>query len=196
MALDAMKPKATVNFGDASRSGIRILGSSTIAGHESATDFIVRPSLAALLFCLVLLYFGFVFPAPPSRRPPDWVLTAGKKTGPAPSKVKKTDTKTARMPENDLLDLIFACFQRFRYWSLRSLRAEIPQPEAYLRATLEKVADLHRSGTFANNWELKHENRRQGSATAAVKASDVIVEVGDSESDGDDDENVKMEDVL
>ena len=109
-------------------------------------------------------------------------------------KGKKVETKTARIPENDLLDLIFECFGQFRYWSLKSLRARIPQPEAYLRATLEKVAELHRSGTFANNWELKPENRRQGSATEGVKASDVGHE--GSDSDGEDDADTKMEDVL
>ncbi len=116
---------------------------------------------------------------------------------PAAPKTKKVEPKTARMPENDLLDLIFACFAKFRFWSLRSLRAEIPQPELYLRQTLEKVAELHRSGTFANNWELKRENRRQTSATAEVKASDVIAEAADdSDSDGDDDDEIKMEDVF
>ncbi len=100
------------------------------------------------------------------------------------------------MPENDLLDLIFACFAKFRFWSLKSLRAEIPQLEAYLRQTLEKIAELHRSGTFANNWELKPENRKQTSATAETTASDVIAEAEDSESDGDEDLDVKMEDVL
>ena len=111
---------------------------------------------------------------------------------PTAPKVKKSENKTARMPENVLLDLIFQSFDQFRYWSLKSLRARIPQPEAYLRATLEKVAELHRSGTFANNWELKPENRRQGSATSAVIAS---VDGGVSESDGEDDD-MKMEDVI
>lgn len=99
------------------------------------------------------------------------------------------------MPENDLLDLIFACFARFRFWSMRALRAEIPQPEIYLRQTLEKVADLHRSGRFANNWELKSENRKDGSATAEVKASEFVAETADTDTDGED-EDIKLEDVV
>ncbi len=99
------------------------------------------------------------------------------------------------MPENDLLDLIFACFMRFRYWSMRALRAAIPQPEIYLRQTLEKVADLHRSGRFANNWELKPENRKNGSATAEVKAEEFVDETAaDSDSDGE--EDIQLEDVV
>ncbi|OAA56617.1 transcription initiation factor beta subunit [Niveomyces insectorum RCEF 264] len=117
------------------------------------------------------------------------------KTAQAPPKVKKVETKTARMPENDLLDLIFHCFARFRFWSMRALRAEIPQPEIYLRQTLEKVADLHRSGRFANNWELKPENRKDGSATAEVKASEFVAETADTDTDGED-EDVKLEDVV
>jgi len=97
------------------------------------------------------------------------------------------------MPENDLLDLIFQCFERFRFWSLKALRKEIPQPEAYLRQTLEKIADLHRSGTFANTWELKPENRKQSSATAEVKAT--VGQEG-ADSDSDDEDDIKMEDVL
>ena len=99
------------------------------------------------------------------------------------------------MPENDLLDLIFNCFARFRFWSMRALRAEIPQPEIYLRHTLEKVADLHRSGRFANNWELKAENRKDGSATAEVKASEFVAESADTDTDGED-EDIKLEDVV
>ncbi|CAK7214485.1 hypothetical protein SCUCBS95973_002162 [Sporothrix curviconia] len=117
------------------------------------------------------------------------------KTAPAPPKVKKVEAKTARMPENDLLDLIFNCFARFRFWSMRALRAEIPQPEIYLRHTLEKVADLHRSGRFANNWELKSENRKDGSATAEVKASEFVAETADTDTDGED-EDIKLEDVV
>lgn len=99
------------------------------------------------------------------------------------------------MPENDLLDLIFNCFARFRFWSMRALRAEIPQPEIYLRHTLEKVADLHRSGRFSNNWELKSENRKDGSASAEVKASEFVAETADTDSDGED-EDIQLEDVV
>jgi transcription initiation factor TFIIF subunit beta len=103
------------------------------------------------------------------------------------------DIKTARLPENEVLDLIFRYFEQYRYWPLRALRQAVKQPEAYLRATLEKVADLHRSGPFANCWELKPENRRNTSATEAVKATDAVV---DTDSDGDDDVDTKMEDVV
>ncbi|CAK7564023.1 MAG: hypothetical protein SEPTF4163_001906 [Sporothrix epigloea] len=117
------------------------------------------------------------------------------KTAQAPPKAKKVEVKTARMPENDLLDLIFNCFARFRFWSMRALRAEIPQPEIYLRHTLEKVADLHRSGRFSNNWELKSENRKDGSASAEVKASEFVAETADTDSDGED-EDIQLEDVV
>jgi transcription initiation factor TFIIF subunit beta len=95
------------------------------------------------------------------------------------------------MPENQLLDIIFRCFEKFRYWSMKAIRAEIPQPEVYLKQTLEKVADLHRSGRFSNNWELKPENRRDNSAIKEEKASDFVAEVIDS----DEGEDEAMEDV-
>ncbi|CDW99337.1 hypothetical protein [Sporisorium scitamineum] len=54
--------------------------------------------------------------------------------------------KFARMPKNELLDLLFALFERWQYWSLKKLRAETQQPESYLRETLTGIADLHKRG--------------------------------------------------
>ncbi len=59
------------------------------------------------------------------------------------------------MPENDLLDLIFQAYTKYEYYTLKVLRQNIPQPETYLRQTLEKVADMHRSGRFNTHWQLK-----------------------------------------
>lgn len=110
-------------------------------------------------------------------------------------KVKKTELKTARMPENELFDEIFRAFTEFNYYSLKALRQRIPQPEIYLRQTLEKVADLHRSGPFANHWQLKPEHRRNDS-----KADQTVAPVSTVDADADDgedeDADIKMEDVM
>ena len=104
--------------------------------------------------------------------------------------------KTARMPENELLDKIFLVFGEYKYWSMKALRGRIPQPEAYLRSTLEKVADLHKSGRFANTWSLKPEHERPAEGVAEM-APDANIEDSEGEGDGDeDDENIKMEDVM
>ena len=63
------------------------------------------------------------------------------------------------MPQNELLDRIYDCFKRYNYWPLKSLKAELNQPEAYLKQTLELVAHLVRQGTHAMTWQLKPESK-------------------------------------
>lgn len=112
-----------------------------------------------------------------------------------PTKAKKMENKATRWPENRLLDAIAQCFSEHRYWSIRAFRGRIPQPEAYLRETLDKIAVLQRSGTFANHWSLKPEY--QGMVASLPKpADDAAVPKADALSDEEDDEDIKMEDVL
>jgi transcription initiation factor TFIIF subunit beta len=98
------------------------------------------------------------------------------------------------MPENELLDRIFQCFQDYKYWSMKTLKKNLEQPETYLRQTLEKVANLHKSGTFANRWSLKPENIR----VAAPNVDEVAPDVndGDASDEGEDENDIKMEDVM
>jgi transcription initiation factor TFIIF subunit beta len=79
---------------------------------------------------------------------------------------------------------------------MKALRAELQQPEAYLRETLERVAVLAKSGRFATQWSLKSENKinnyeAMGDAMAPTDAADDS-EFGD---DDDEDDDVKFEDV-
>lgn len=94
------------------------------------------------------------------------------------------------MPENELLDRLFRAFSEYNYWSIKALKAQIPQPEVYLRATLDKVATLNKTGRFANQWCLRDGFR--ASAEAAPEAP----QVEDEDEDEEDEEDVKMEDVV
>ncbi|KAL4969379.1 transcription factor IIF subunit TFG2 [Aspergillus stella-maris] len=76
-----------------------------------------------------------------------------------PAKGKSQENKTTRMPQNELLDLVYQCFREYRYWPFKTLKARLRQPEAYLKQTLEMVAHLVKSGDFAMTWELKPEAR-------------------------------------
>jgi transcription initiation factor TFIIF subunit beta len=108
------------------------------------------------------------------------------------------ETKTARMPQNELLDLIFQCFREYNFWSMKALRARLRQPEAYLRETLEKVADMPRSGRFAMHWTLKKENKVDINDELAADAAPEVEGLEDEEmADGEDDEDedIKFEDV-
>ena len=80
----------------------------------------------------------------------------------APPKAKGQDNKTARIPQNELLDMITNCFKEYRYWHLKDLRDKLRQPETYLKQTLEIVAQQVKVGTHANTWQLKRELRDLG----------------------------------
>lgn len=102
------------------------------------------------------------------------------------------------MPENELLDRIFDCFRRYNYWSMKALRTELQQPEAYLRETLEKIAFLAKTGRFATQWSLKPENKLdnyEGAGDAIAPGEDTDLGDVDGDDDEDDDEDVKFEDV-
>lgn len=70
---------------------------------------------------------------------------------------------------------------------MKALKAAIPQPEVYLRATLEKVANLNKTGRFANQWSL-----RDGFRATNEAAPDALID----DEDEDDEDDVKMEDVV
>ncbi|KAK1758247.1 transcription initiation factor IIF, beta subunit-domain-containing protein [Echria macrotheca] len=115
-----------------------------------------------------------------------------------PSKAKKMDNKTHRWAENLLLDEIARCFSEHKYWSIKAFRNKIPQPEAFIRECLEKIAVLHRSGTFANHWSLKPEYQNMmANKNLPEPANDAAAPKPSFDVDSDDEEDdVKMEDVL
>lgn len=82
---------------------------------------------------------------------------------------------------------------------MKALRAELQQPEAYLRETLEKVAVLAKSGRFATQWSLKPENKITNYETMGDNVAPVAEGLEDSEfgdlDDDDEDDDVKFEDV-
>ncbi|KAI9746846.1 MAG: hypothetical protein M1815_004961 [Lichina confinis] len=132
----------------------------------------------------------------------------------APPRAQKQEQKAARIPQNELLDLIYDCFRQYNFWSLKALKGELNQPEAYLKQTLEMIADLVKTGRFANTWTLKPENKIE-LYDAAVEGKDELAPddasgfgddgglesgvgggLGDDFDEEDDDDNVRMEDVL
>ena len=82
------------------------------------------------------------------------------------AKLKPQENKTTRMPQNELLDLIYQCFREYRYWPFKALKARLRQPEAYLKQTLEMIGHLVKSGDFAMTWELKPEAKESSYANA------------------------------
>jgi len=112
-----------------------------------------------------------------------------------PSKAKRLENRTARWPENQLMDELARCFSQHKYWSIKAFRNKIPQPEVYIRECLEKIAELNRSGPFANHWSLAKGNEGLVQArNQSVPADAAAPNPADDAASGDEDEF--MEDVL
>lgn len=89
---------------------------------------------------------------------------------------------------------------------MKVFRERLRQPEAYIRETLEPIADFAKSGSYAMNWALKPENLTASEQAYAIGgvAPDPAggmdgaddSDMGDIDGEDEDDENVKMEDVL
>ncbi|KAI5466777.1 transcription initiation factor IIF, beta subunit-domain-containing protein [Mariannaea sp. PMI_226] len=112
-----------------------------------------------------------------------------KNTAPLNKPKKGEVFKAARIPKNQLLDLIFECFRQYQYWSMKALRQKLQQPDTYLRQVLEEIAVLNKSGPFANHYGLSEAYRDKGGSESKAAAAEVV-------DDGNDDEVEEMEDVL
>ncbi|KAI0387518.1 transcription initiation factor IIF, beta subunit-domain-containing protein [Hypomontagnella monticulosa] len=115
------------------------------------------------------------------------------RTGPETKKgtKKPKEEKAARIPKAELRDQIFRCFEQFNYWSMKAFKQTLNQPEAWLRENLEEVAVLHKTGRFANHWELNADHKGGLNITGADGIAPDAAPSGDeSESDAE------MEDVI
>ncbi|KXH25134.1 transcription initiation factor IIF [Colletotrichum simmondsii] len=105
------------------------------------------------------------------------------------TKPKKSENRSARMSEEQLLDGLMEAFRKYEYWKMSILKARFDQPEAFLRQTLEKIAVLNRSGIHANEWSLQEHLKSMASgATNETAPEEAAAE--------DDDDEVVMEDVV
>ncbi|KAL9130051.1 MAG: hypothetical protein Q9217_001655 [Psora testacea] len=112
--------------------------------------------------------------------------------------------KAARMPRNDLLDLIYQAFQEYTYWPFKVLKDRVQQPEVYLKSTLEMIAFQAKSGSHMMEWQLKPEAKIGTYAEAgafdaakdeAAPDDGLGVSFDGAEDMEQDDENIDMEDV-
>ncbi|KAJ2634331.1 hypothetical protein IW137_004432, partial [Coemansia sp. RSA 1287] len=99
------------------------------------------------------------------------MLAAGADMFDTAQKKAKTDSRMARMERQDLMNLIFAKFEKFPYWSFQGLLEETRQPTAYLREVLADIARLNKSGPYVNTYSLKPEFRKASAEAAKAKAS-------------------------
>lgn len=101
--------------------------------------------------------------------------------------------KFARIPKNELLDLLFAAYERYTYWTLKALREETRQPEAYLREVLSGIADQHQRGPYHGHWSLKPEYvmQRKQEEERKVKEEEASKTAAAATAEDEDDEDME-----
>ena len=132
------------------------------------------------------------------------LLIVFQKTARDPKKPKPQEQKNARIPQNELFDLIYECFGRYTYWPFKSLKAELNQPDQYLKETLEVIAELVKTGRFAMTWTLKAANKvaQYGDIKDEIAPDAVAPDAGTPAGEGvdtgndDDDDEAEMEDAM
>ncbi|KAJ7065975.1 transcription initiation factor IIF, beta subunit [Mycena belliarum] len=119
-----------------------------------------------------------------------------------PKAAKGQFERMARIPRNQLLDLIFQLFRDTPRWGIKPLRERTQQPEAYLKEVLSEVAFLNKAGEFASLWELKDTFKDAGARSDNVAGLGELISFGSAEDvkmeggEGDDeDEDDDMEEV-
>ncbi|KAK0569912.1 hypothetical protein OC861_000494 [Tilletia horrida] len=79
--------------------------------------------------------------------------------------------KRARMPKNELLDMLWPMFEMNEHLRLKQIAERVQQPEAYLKDVLAEVADLHKRGPYAGHYSIKAEFKNASSSSGGGGAS-------------------------
>ncbi|KAG5518237.1 hypothetical protein PMAC_003033 [Pneumocystis sp. 'macacae'] len=77
------------------------------------------------------------------------------------TKKSTSDQKASRLPRNELLDILFKCFDDYDYYSMKTLKEITKQPETYLKEVLESIAVLLKKGPYIMKWTLKTEYKNR-----------------------------------
>jgi transcription initiation factor TFIIF subunit beta len=104
----------------------------------------------------------------------------------------RQENKAARIPKNELLDLLHKLFDRYEYWPMKEIKKTTAQPEAYLKEVLSEIAALVKSGPFASCWKRNTDLNTNAYSTVHDKPPESKSE----DETGMDDEEDEMEDVV
>lgn len=96
------------------------------------------------------------------------------------------------MPRNELMDLLFAAFDKFPYWSFRGIVEHTKQPSQYLKEILSEICILNKRGPYAGNYQLKPEFKQRMSVAESQNA---LQNLENEATDDEDEEEEAMEDV-
>lgn len=79
------------------------------------------------------------------------------------------NVRLARIPRNELLDLLFSAFEQYDYWSIKNLKAHTQQPEVYLKEVLPDIGLFNQRGPYVGMWCLQEQFRKNRAKKEEVK---------------------------
>ena len=80
--------------------------------------------------------------------------------------------KKERLPQSAVLDILFAEFEKYPYWTFKGLAERTNQPHAWLKECLAEVAMINKRGPYVGMYQLLPEYRqKQESAPDAGSSS-------------------------
>ncbi|KAH3674943.1 hypothetical protein WICMUC_002963 [Wickerhamomyces mucosus] len=115
---------------------------------------------------------------------------------PVVNKQKNSEGRAIRIPQKELLDLLFKLFDEYDYWSLKGLKERTKQPEIYLKETLDQIAQLIKKGPYIGKWALKKEFKELKDQERAERLGELNTGDNDEEEEEENDEDLEMEDVV
>ena len=71
------------------------------------------------------------------------------------------------MPRSDLLDILFAEFERYPFWTFKGLLERTNQPQAWLKECLNEIAILNKRGPYNGMYQLLPEYRKNQTANSS-----------------------------
>lgn len=98
------------------------------------------------------------------------------------------------MPKNELMDILFAAFERYPYWSFKGLIEQTKQPSQYLKEVLTEICILNKRGPYTGNYQLKPEFKSRLS-TAEQRQQEEQNEEEDIEGGSSDDDEFNEENM-
>jgi len=77
--------------------------------------------------------------------------------------------KKVKIDRTILRGKLFEFFSLKEQWTLKDLNARLNQPDEHLKLVLKEIADLHRTGLYRNNYELKMEYKSSGALSSTER---------------------------
>jgi len=72
---------------------------------------------------------------------------------------KKTEGKKARGDKDQVMEMLFAAFEKHQYYNIKDLEKITKQPVPYLKEILKEICNYNVKNPHRNMWELKPEFR-------------------------------------